>query len=667
MVMKYCRSFMGPAAFCTIAIGFSVIAMSQTTNQMQIGTLWETPGGLEAAVGLQGQYLVWPGGYDQGSSPYAGGIRTNSSGALLRFVFQNFVQQIKDSAGQVVETDTLPFYEPGYAAKSLTQAYQPTSVMYVKAYQTPTTVIYEDGTSHKNTVLPQSRTLIVTPSLISDEMIQYTEYYSNGFYVLSKYYEWANQYHDDYVIRVVDIVNNGNTDDNISTSEIPPVDLPHMYFDYYVNNLTPNAKGEGEYSFPADGTWDNWHDYYGDSQNDSLRFMYAFDGDDPQVPGDDQGDPFPSQFVDDQVYNPDNLYSAGEFLSSMYAGYGMIHCDSSTAIHQDALGQPFTYGYGDYTKAPGWDNAVRWAYIYNAGARSFEHPNYSGSVPLGLESCWMGFGPFDLAPHGDLRLVFVHAVNGPSVAANKLLGAEYLKGSITQQQKNAFLSTGFDSLLLSMDRAKWNWDNYLSKNLSIPDGPTPPANLVIKDTISSILLSWSASPSKNVASYKVYRKAGDNMGDFTLVATLPPTQTAYADTSAGIGVSYYYYVTAETDGSQNIDPTCFHQPLESSKFFNRSAFPARAYRAASATLGNVRVVPNPFNLRQTLAYPGEVDRLTFTNLTHHCVIKIFTVDGNLVKTLEKNNSSAYIVWSPMLTDDNLFIAPDIYIYYIQVS
>ena len=89
---------------------------------------------------------------------------------------------------------------------------------------------------------------------------------------------------------------------------------------------------------------------------------------------------------------------------------------------------------------------------------------------------------------------------------------------------------------------------------------------------------------------------------------------------------------------------------------------AREGTPGDAILG---VVPNPFNLFQAKTFPGDADRLTFTNVTRRCVIRIFTVNGDLVKTLRKDDPSAFITWSPMLTEDNLFIAPDVYIYMVE--
>jgi hypothetical protein len=643
---------------------FPKVGNGQNVARIQIGDLWETPDGLESPLGLEGLWLIWPGGGEKGSSLFEGGFRTNSSGARLRLMFKDFKVEEKDSLGNIIRTQIIPYYHPSYAPKTKTEAYLPTQVKFMRTYRTSTTVNYEDGSVHQNLVDKQGQYLIEKPTLLSDELIEYTEFFSDGFYVKQSYYAWANQFHDDYIIRVVDIVNNGNLDDNVLTSEMTPKDLKGLYLDLYVNNLSPNNKGEGFYSFEATGTWDNWHDYYGDTQNDSLRLMYAFDGDDPNVPGDDQGDPYPSQFAT-TGYDPTALYSPGEFVSAMYAGYGVLFVDKSATNHQNDFSQPFSFGYDSFTAAPGWREELRWLNVYNSGIRAFKHPDYSKTVPKNLESCWMAFGPFDLPANGNLRLVFVHAVNGPSIAACKEIGGKYLRHEITKSEKDSFLRASYDSLITTIKRAQWNWDNFLSKNKSIPNGPKPPTNLRIASNIKAVRLEWDKSKSNDVSKYAVYRKAGTNLGDFEKIGEIPSTVTIFVDSLLDIGVSYYYYVTALNDGSANTDPTCYLQPLESSKFINRSYYPARAYREASQSLSNVRVVPNPYNLFQARTFPGDADRITFTNLSRRCTIRIFSVNGDLVKTIKKDDASSYVAWNPMLTDDNLFIAPDVYIYFIE--
>ena len=183
-------------------------------------------------------------------------------------------------------------------------------------------------------------------------------------------------------------------------------------------------------------------------------------------------------------------------------------------------------------------------------------------------------------------------------------------------------------------RAQWNYVGYLANNKAIPNGPRPPTNLRITSGIRTIALAWDASKSTDVVRYNIYRKAGTNMGDFDKVGSIPASQTSFVDSLLEIGVSYYYYVTAANDGSTNTDPTCFGAPLESSKYTNRSYYPARAYRAAAAIFHTCEWFPTrSICIKQD--FQGEADRLNFTNLSRRCVIRIFTVNGDLVKTIHK--------------------------------
>jgi hypothetical protein len=643
-------------------------------RRLTIGDLWESTDGLASPQGLYGLYMIWPGGHEQAGSLYEGGFRSNSSGAMLRPMFREWETVVYDTSLNPIDTLISENYHPSYALKEEGVAWQPRTKKSMRAYRAPTTVITQDGVVHLNLVEEQSRYLIHDKLLISDEMLEYTQFYAHGFFITSKYYAWANQYHDDYVIRVVEIVNNGNTDDDewieSPDEELLNNDLENLYLDYYVNNLSPNVKGEGYFSWDATGTWDNWHDYYGDQPGDSLRYMFASDGDDATVPGDDRGDPFPEHFADDGTLNYRNLYEAGEFVSSMYAGYGVLYVARQTIPWNHrrwapgTMDQPYTYNYGDFSTAASWRLADRWDNVFNGGESHFGHPDYNEDVPKNQESVWMGLGPFDIPNGQKLVMAFVHAVNGLSVDANRNIGRAWLNGEISKEVKDGFLGSGRDSLAQTIARAQWNWDNYLSRGLSIPNGPSPPENLVISSGVRQVNLAWDSSATSDVDQYKIYRKSGDNLGKFDYVAAVADSVYSFADTTVKLGVSYYYYVTAANDGSSNVDPTCFGQPLESSKYFNRSYHGVTAYRAASKRLSEPRVVPNPYHMNQVLGWEGEVNKLMFTNLSERCTVRIFTVNGDLVKTLKKDNPSAYIYWSPMLTDDNLFVAPDVYIFHV---
>ncbi len=90
-------------------------------------------------------------------------------------------------------------------------------------------------------------------------------------------------------------------------------------------------------------------------------------------------------------------------------------------------------------------------------------------------------------------------------------------------------------------------------------------------------------------------------------------------------------------------------------------------------LERIRVVPNPyvatnpFEPAPTMARPDQVRELHFTRLPVPSTIRIFTVDGQLVHTInasEANTFNGTYKWD-MLTKDNLELAYGVYIYHVE--
>ncbi|MBI5806689.1 hypothetical protein HZA73_11715 [candidate division TA06 bacterium] len=84
----------------------------------------------------------------------------------------------------------------------------------------------------------------------------------------------------------------------------------------------------------------------------------------------------------------------------------------------------------------------------------------------------------------------------------------------------------------------------------------------------------------------------------------------------------------------------------------------------------VKVVPNPYLVRNTWETSNERSKLQFINLPAKCTIKIFTIAGNLIKVLEHENDSQTTQggtawWDPMLTMNNQNIASGVYIYHVS--
>ena len=95
---------------------------------------------------------------------------------------------------------------------------------------------------------------------------------------------------------------------------------------------------------------------------------------------------------------------------------------------------------------------------------------------------------------------------------------------------------------------------------------------------------------------------------------------------------------------------------------------------AKTDLDKIRVVPNPYIVTNAWEpvntySSGRGDRqLHFTHLPANCVIKIFTVNGQLVKSLYHNNliEDGTEIWN-MRSKDNLEISYGIYVYHVKAE
>jgi len=89
-----------------------------------------------------------------------------------------------------------------------------------------------------------------------------------------------------------------------------------------------------------------------------------------------------------------------------------------------------------------------------------------------------------------------------------------------------------------------------------------------------------------------------------------------------------------------------------------------------AVLDNVIVVPNPYIAYSSSeiagVFTGSRDdrKLEFRNLPKKCTIRIYTIVGELVDTIEKNDVTNYALWD-MLTFESQEIAYGVYIYHID--
>ncbi|MHB1687299.1 MAG: fibronectin type III domain-containing protein [Ignavibacteriaceae bacterium] len=143
-------------------------------------------------------------------------------------------------------------------------------------------------------------------------------------------------------------------------------------------------------------------------------------------------------------------------------------------------------------------------------------------------------------------------------------------------------------------------------------------------------------------------------------------------------VTWWFYLSSEPDtskGQTNPMPgdTAYiklKKPFLSNDIFSfTSATQYVDKNLARVQLDNIKVVPNPYlaSARWENKNPYTSGRgprsLHFTHLPANCTIRIFTVDGELVKTIEHNSAidDGTEEWN-MLSKDNLSIAYGVYVF-----
>lgn len=221
------------------------------------------------------------------------------------------------------------------------------------------------------------------------------------------------------------------------------------------------------------------------------------------------------------------------------------------------------------------------------------------------------------------------------------------------------------------------------------DPEVPAFNMVVTDTLFS--------------GYRVWRADAEGSGEFQLLRTyslldstwtfLPGGIRTFADPDSIIlrgterdpdaakvlagpfnGFGYIYAVTwftavvdVTTIPSRT---TIFEQTQPADGATPEPIYPGNPARVAVPVLGQVKVVPNPYNPNAAYgrgAFPGS-PRIQFTKLPRTARVRIYTVAGDLVRILDKADDPTIdaLDWD-MKNDDGQDIAPGIYIYRVEAQ
>jgi len=396
-------------------------------------------------------------------------------------------------------------------------------------------------------------------------------------------------------------------------------------------------------------------------------------------------------------------------LRDVYAGFFMDMDVGPISAQKESFGFPRNYWEDNYAA---YRNDIKLAFIDN--------PLDKPSTPLGLcilkssepmEKLKFSFSWYssEQSPDPDSKRYEILAGNYimPDQSITQLSDTRFLIGmgpfNFTNSDTITILTAliGGNSVSELSDKHR-KAKNVLDDNYFVPNAPNSP-DLSLSKSGKGINLNWQTPGSNNpedfrdytnitarnnydgriFEGYRIYRAEKENPAkkDFVLLREFDKPgnkwgfntglKYQFIDTNIVPGRTYSYSVTSFSieDTSENH----FRESIESSPFENLKTITAPYF---SGIKNNIGVVPNPYradgNYTQGVHWEGtgstwtENNRLIrFINLPEKCEIRIFTVNGELIKTIAHDDAfNNWANWN-LQTNSGRTIGSGIYIYNVK--
>ena len=170
----------------------------------------------------------------------------------------------------------------------------------------------------------------------------------------------------------------------------------------------------------------------------------------------------------------------------------------------------------------------------------------------------------------------------------------------------------------------------------------------VADFEADITLEWTHNAGVRVMDRMVF--ANWNGADLDL----PPDSIVFNQELPEVG-SVFRIVTAKPN-----------QPADTYTFSTEGfGIEEKSMDEQRADLDLINVVPNPYKGASSYERSSLVDQVRFTNMPDQATIRVFTLSGSLVTTIEKNSPERFISWN-LTTSNNLPLASGMYLIHIDV-
>ena len=221
---------------------------------------------------------------------------------------------------------------------------------------------------------------------------------------------------------------------------------------------------------------------------------------------------------------------------------------------------------------------------------------------------------------------------------------------------------------------KLTWDN----RAETEDNPLEPNRLFIGYRIyraQYTIEEWQLIAAFDNLEDSVY--VVDDEGDTLnngLPVNLPPISHSFTDTGGTFldqeisrpvnGLPYFYAVTAYGYPHNETEKDNYKKNDDD---FASPVYPTKRYETGqqSSNLDDVKVVPNPYKATSLFEVRYE-DKIMFTNLPPAAVISIYTLDGDLVKTIIHESGTDSEKWNLTSRNDQ-FVVSGLYYYVVQTE
>lgn len=153
----------------------------------------------------------------------------------------------------------------------------------------------------------------------------------------------------------------------------------------------------------------------------------------------------------------------------------------------------------------------------------------------------------------------------------------------------------------------------------------------------------------------------------------PVTAGGYDDEKAAIDADVLYaywgrlrgsHPYLETEGTWTLYPN-YVNTTNDVFAFTTTAPTEGDVKLAEKALDKILVVPNPYFCHSSYELNQFERMIKFTGLPEKCTIRIFNLAGDLIRTLEKDDTTTSILVWDVLTENDLPVASGIYIYHVK--